>query len=887
MLLVSITWILKAFAAHPPYPIIFVHGLAGGDETFEEALHYLTGEGSNINWGDSVNVFDVVLNADNNEIHATLEFDVKWEDFQCGDRWIDVGRRNFAPGTNPDDGAYVHAWGNSSIYAVNFKEERIEGAYDPINDYFDYSNSSAIYKQGYALQKVIEEVLQHTAADKVILVGHSMGGLAIREYLQRIEGNSHCWWVDPDDIENGHKVAKVVTIGTPHLGSNLLNVARDDTTSREVWPPNPWSEASRDLRYGYVAWGWDPDPVEDVGVYLFGGSEYQLYMDDVADGAPYYFNHDINCDGDYNDDIEGVNSGSASGICNPFMPLPSNIDYTWITSDNGWFGDGDGVVRRSRQFLASPGDTLLIHEDHGDEPDAVAAIVRGLDEPETQDLAYGIALNRYYQGCITYQSNQQPWDNDAYNFSVSSEGIYTISVSGYESGVQYLSVTNDDGYGVYESITEIPFALELDLEPGEYCAEFLGQANSVSWQIPYTFSIHRSETTTPPQPVDDLAIEIQNNRVRLSWTEPECPNSGDFTLGAYSVFFNPEPFFEPEGGQLLGTINQTYLYHLVDFSDSERFFYRVVVEGYCVTETPPNNMTLIPDGTFMMGEDDGWPAESPEHQVTLAHDFYLGTSEVTNQEYLEAVQWAYDHGLVTATSSTVQAHGQELLNLDDLDCEISFSGGVFSLAIRSHIYDNDFFGDYGPGVAYPGGYNPAVHPVKEVSWYGAACYCDWRSLMEGVGAFYNGEWDQTPDHNPYTTLAYRLPTEAEWEYAAQYNDDRNYPWGDSGGGCSYANYYGCVRWSAPVGSIPLGNSALGLVDMAGNIEEWTGEWWGDYSGESQVDPLGPLTGSERVHRGGSWTPFNVLGTRCAHRYSDPPSSSSFFTGFRVCRTVNP
>ena len=465
--------------ASPVYPILFIHGLTGSDETFEVTMQYLVGNGSNFSWGDSVNVYDVVLNADNDDSQAILETDVQWEDFWSGDRWIDVGRRNFAPDTNPDDGSYVHEWGNSSIYAVNFMEERIEGAYDPINDYFDYSNSSAIYKQGYALQQVISEVLQHTSSEKVILVGHSMGGLAIREYLQRIEDSSHRWWIDPGDTENGHKVAKVVTIGTPHLGSNSWNVLRD----REEFPPNPHSEAVRDLRYAYQDMGsWDPDFTQDEGVYLFGGDENHAEIE-------IYFNRDINCNGSIGDLITGINDGEANGVCNPAMPLPSNIDYTWITSDNGGLGNGDGVVRRSRQYLTTPGDTLLIHEDHGDEPDAVSAIIRGMDEPDIQDLAYSIELNKYYQGCITYQGNQQPWDNDVYKFSALSDGIYTITVSGSESGVQYLFVTNDSGFEVYETITELPFTLELELEQSVYDVVFLGEATSSSWQNPYTFRV--------------------------------------------------------------------------------------------------------------------------------------------------------------------------------------------------------------------------------------------------------------------------------------------------------------------------------------------------------------------------------------------------------------
>ncbi len=95
--------------------------------------------------------------------------------------------------------------------------------------------------------------------------------------------------------------------------------------------------------------------------------------------------------------------------------------------------------------------------------------------------------------------------------------------------------------------------------------------------------------------------------------------------------------------------------------------FAAIVPFAAVADPIPNEMVSVPAGTFVMG-DGGALCGADEHQVTLTRDFYLGQHEVTNLEYLEAVQLAYDHGYVTATTSTVQDNldgsTQELLNLD-------------------------------------------------------------------------------------------------------------------------------------------------------------------------------------------------------------------------------
>ena len=279
----------------------------------------------------------------------------------------------------------------------------------------------------------------------------------------------------------------------------------------------------------------------------------------------------------------------------------------------------------------------------------------------------------------------------------------------------------------------------------------------------------------------------------------------------------------------------------------------------------PNRMVLVPAGSFTMSDGEAYCGED-ERLVTLTNDFYLGQYEVTNGEYRDALQWAYNQGYVTATASTVQDNLDgstvELVDLDDSDCEISFSGGTFSL-------------DSGK----------EDHPVIEVSWYGAARYCDWLSLQSGLSRAYDHSSDWSCNGgDPYGATGYRLPTDAEWEYAAQYNDERVYPWGNESPSSVLANYNYDVGWTTPVGNYPAAPAALDLYDMAGNVWEWCNDRHVCNLGTTPaIDPTGPGSGSYRVLRGGSWL-YRGFSLRCATRYYGSPSGVYGDSGFRCARS---
>jgi formylglycine-generating enzyme required for sulfatase activity len=281
---------------------------------------------------------------------------------------------------------------------------------------------------------------------------------------------------------------------------------------------------------------------------------------------------------------------------------------------------------------------------------------------------------------------------------------------------------------------------------------------------------------------------------------------------------------------------------------------------------------VAPD-TFMMGSPTTEPLRDPgetQHQVTLTHGVYVQTTEVTNQQYMELAQWAYDHGYATATSSSIRDNldgsTQVLKTLGDY-FEFTFSAGVFS-------------------CAYP------THPVRYVTWYGSVAYCDWLSLQQGLPRAYSHSTWQCNSGNPYTAAGYRLPTEAEWEYACRAGTQTPFNTGsclDAGTEANYfgtAPYTGCpsgpfVGRTVPVGSYPA--NAFGVYDMHGNLFEWCNDRYGDYDG-TVTDPVGPVTGSYRVIRGGYWS-SNAQYCRSAYRLDSLGNAYSYL-GFRPVRSAN-
>jgi formylglycine-generating enzyme required for sulfatase activity/predicted secreted protein len=269
-------------------------------------------------------------------------------------------------------------------------------------------------------------------------------------------------------------------------------------------------------------------------------------------------------------------------------------------------------------------------------------------------------------------------------------------------------------------------------------------------------------------------------------------------------------------------------------------------------------LVRIPAGTFQMGDHDGSGSfdEQPVHTVTLSA-FQMSKYETTNAQYAAYLNAAMAGGLIQVVKGIVYAssdNGQTQPYFDiwsaNFYSQIDYSQGKFSVISRDAKSMSD-------------------HPVVQVSWYGAKAFCDY--------------------------YGYRLPTEAEWEYAARggyHNPYYSYPWGSNIIDCSKANYNSSSNYCNPLGltsypyTCPAGHygpqGAYGLCDMSGNVWEFCQDWYGSdyYSSSPGSNPSGPASGTARVMRGGSW---HDGGYRVANRYSHYPDSRNWGGGFRVCR----
>ena len=442
----------RLFESKLPYPIIFVHGLNSSSETWNTSTDYYDSQYA-FTYGGR---FDFCLNADGNNITTN---------------------KNFFPTPGADIAAFETFVVNGDYYYVNFNVNPNGAVGTTV-----LSNQSAIAKQGTALKKTIERVLSITGKDKVILVGHSMGGLAAREYVQ----NEENWQAD-----NQHHVAKILTLGTPHGGSNASDNAFAFLTGTDVR-----SEAIRDLKTTYYYSG-------EGSRFLFGGVEIQnnTNMND-NNSSPDFYNVDINCNEILGETIIGLNQ----------RPIDQLIDFSCVIGRITG-GTTDGVVAEpSSNFnyfyptLTYPAKLYYyvsgfdFIENHTELPDYPFQMMQGLDEPNVKELAYQINTNKNYIGYTTIQ-NPVAADQDYFKFTVTENVEAVVSISNIATAAMNATILNADGspLGIAQNNTGNSLSFFRLLNAGDYFLKITSTSPTTNnYKTPYQFNI----TTT---------LSIENN----------------------------------------------------------------------------------------------------------------------------------------------------------------------------------------------------------------------------------------------------------------------------------------------------------------------------------------------------------------------------------------
>jgi formylglycine-generating enzyme required for sulfatase activity len=355
----------------------------------------------------------------------------------------------------------------------------------------------------------------------------------------------------------------------------------------------------------------------------------------------------------------------------------------------------------------------------------------------------------------------------------------------------------------------------------------------------------------PPTAVDDNASTPESVTVTIDVLVSDSDPDGD-TISLVSltaptngsaVIVNGQVEYTPQASY---TGADTFTYTIEDSfaAQATATVYVNVVPGI-------TDMVGIPGGTFEMGDHAGVGSsnERPIHSVTL-DAFFMDKYEVSNTKFANFL----NNSTVTVIGVNVYQVGGAGQRICFLAYGLTHNGSTFGIDAGK---DN--------------------HPVVHQTWYGAALYCNYLSTANGRTPCY----DETTFNCDFTADGFRLPTEAEWEYASrggEHNPYYQYPWGSDSISSNDANYDYNIGGTVDVGSYAA--NGYGLYDMAGNVWEWCNDWYGSYSSSAQTNPTGAASGSDRVVRGGGWG-YSAFNLRCAYRYNYFPTYISGNVGFRV------
>ena len=380
----------------------------------------------------------------------------------------------------------------------------------------------------------------------------------------------------------------------------------------------------------------------------------------------------------------------------------------------------------------------------------------------------------------------------------------------------------------------------------------------IACMVPVVFLVGGCSKSNPANPVNSLSAPVIKQQPQSQTVI--VGQSVTFTVTAKG---NPAPSYKwrKNGTSISGT-SASYPISSAQLTDTGT--YSVVVsnsEGsdtsngavlLVISTVAPTGMVTISSGTFQMGDTNTFfpDSEQPIHSVTVSA-FYMDLTDVTQADY------------------------QALM-----------------LVNPSYFY---FTGD-------------SLRPVETVTWFDAVLYCNARSKRDLRDTVYTfTSITGAPGEGcsglvglaiDFTKNGYRLPTEAEWEYACRAGSTTDFYWGKSYPPTTSADtlaidsnavwYHNSPNRTQPVATKKP--NAWGLYDMSGNVMEWCNDWYGygSYGSGSQTDPTGPSTGSYRVLRGGSWlsgcgSGYGAGDLRSAYRYFYYPDFGCYYYGFRCVR----
>lgn len=463
---------------------------------------------------------------------------------------------------------------------------------------------------------------------------------------------------------------------------------------------------------------------------------------------------------------------------------------------------------------------------------------------------------------------------------VTSNETVAVAVTAYRATDFMLSNSPNFEGGTWQSLDSSPVSWTLTPGDGEKTVyvKFSGAGTAGDVVISNTILLDTTPpdvSTVTPNPADG-ALDL-DRPVAVVWTPAQDTSSGVISYRVYcdtTQSPNALAFSDsiPEG--VIWGLNRLTTHNwrveAVDNAGNTALTRSWTIS----TSDTPEAAVPITAGTFSMGSpssEDARDEDEELHTVQLTRDFYISRFEVTACQYATLLQWAFERDLVTIDEGQTTVFDNmggfpvKLIHINDTYQTLQFVNGVFSSMQPDR-------------------------PMFKVTWHGAAAYCDWLSMREGLPiAHDHADWSCNGG-DVYAAAGYRLPTESEWEYAARagsttafYNGDmtdtRHDPLLDAIAWYLHHQYHGTM---APVGL--LEPNSWGLYDVLGNASEWVFDSYGDYpegtSGSPSVDPVS-LAGRIRVARGGLYI-YSAWMCRLAHRTQH--SSGLPIPGFRVVLT---